>query len=120
MIEIWRERIVKLKAIRTGALYNSIIPLRMAANADASDVSFTWGFAEYGPYVARGTGRATPIGNSGDIGRAKIREAKPWLDKAFYSSAMNLKEFMAASMGREAIEVLSNAFADPITGRITL
>lgn len=108
MAKIWRERMAMLKIIDTGALYRSVVSMRLAANADASDVSMEWGFLEYGLYQDRGTGRETPVGNSGDLGRLKIRERRPWLRKSFYSSSMNLKEFMAESLGQEAIAIISD------------
>lgn len=120
MLKIWQERIALLGVIRSGALYNSIVGIKLAANQDASDVEFEWGFLEYGKFQDSGTGREVAIGNPGDIGRPKVRQRRPWLSKSLYSSTMNLKEFMADSLGREAMQVISNAFRDSISGVLGL
>lgn len=111
MYKIWRERIALLKVIDTGALYRSVLPMRMMVNSDASEFSMAWGFLHYGIYQQRGTGREVYVGNPGDIGRPKVRERRPWMSKAFYTSTMNIKEFMAESLSREAIAIISNALS---------
>lgn len=116
MLKIWRERIALLGVVRTGALYNSVISFKLLSNADSSDVEFEWGFLEYGIYQDNGTGREVAVGNPGDIGRPKLRQRRRWMSKAFYSSSMNLKEFMAESVGLEAMQVISNVFDNPIEG----
>lgn len=60
-----------------------------------------WKFLDYGVYQDRGTGRETPRGNPGDIGRAKVRERRPWLSKKFYSSYCRIRDFFADNLGRE-------------------
>lgn len=120
MIKIWKERVVLLQVIDTGALYSSIVPLKFTENADASDVSFDWGFNEYGIYQDRGTGREVAIGNPGDIGRPKVREVRKWMSSAFYSSTMNIKEFLADSLGFEAMGIFGNILgAKPVAGSIS-
>lgn len=116
MIEIWKERVVMLKAVDTGNLYANIVAHSLRMSADAGDISMEWDFPEYGLYVDRGTGREVARGNPGDIGRAKLREAKPWFNKAFYSSVMNLKEYMAWSFGQDAMAIFSNVFSSPVRG----
>lgn len=118
MIKIWKERIALLKVIDTGALYNSIISLKSFSNPDASDIEMTWGFNAYGLYQELGTGREMYRGNPGDIGRPKARQRRPWLGKAFYSSMMNIKEFMAGSLGKQAMAIIANTFTKPIEGDI--
>lgn len=114
MAKIWKERLALLGVIDTGALYNSVVRVAMSVNSDGSEVNYAWGFLDYGLYQDSGTGREVYIGNPGDIGRPKVRERRRWFSKSFYSSTMNLKEFMASSLGRQAMSVLSSAFADPI------
>lgn len=109
MYKIWRERMALLKIIDTGALYRSVLPMRMLVNGDGSEFGMSWGFLEYGLFQDRGTGREVPIGNPGDIGRIKMRDRRPWMSKAFYTSTMNIKEFMAESLSKEAIAIISNA-----------
>lgn len=120
MVKIWKERIVLLQVIDTGALYSSVVPLKMVENADTSDVEFDWGFNEYGLYQDRGTGREVAIGNPGDIGRPKVRRVRKWMGAAYYSSAMNLKEFFAESMGLEAMGIFGTLLGgEKISGEIS-
>lgn len=121
MAKIWKERLALLGVIDTGALYNSVVRVAMSVNSDGSEVNYAWGFLDYGLYQDSGTGREKWIGNPGDIGEKtkkgkyrNFRERRPWFSKSFYSSTMNLKEFMASSLGQQAMSVLSSAFADPI------
>lgn len=116
MVSMWRERIALLGAVDTGALYRSVVASMFHISGDATDFTMEWEYADYGVYVERGTGREVAKGNSGDIGRPKVREAKPWRSKAFYSSVMNLKEFMAESLGLEAMALFSNTFRQSVSG----
>lgn len=116
MIRIWKERIVMLGAVDTGYLHQQILARQLMMTPDVADVSMEWSVPEYGIYVNRGTGREVARGNGGDIGRPKVREAKPWMNRAFYSSTMNLKEFMAESLGLEAMAIVSAVFNNPIRG----
>ncbi len=50
-------------------------------------------FLEYGLWQDYGTGRETPRGNSGDIGRTKVRQRRKWFSRKYYASVMRLKEF---------------------------
>lgn len=116
MGKIWRERIALLGVINTGALYNSIRSVKFITDSDASEVSFAWQFLGYGEFQDRGTGKEVPIGNPGDIGRPKVRERRPWLSPAFYSSSMNLKEFMTESINRQTLHIFSDLFDNPVKG----
>lgn len=64
---------------------------------------------EDGLWQNYGTGREVPRGNPGDIGRAKVRQKRPWFSRKFYASFMNLKEFMADSIGRQFVDMVSDA-----------
>lgn len=86
MIEIWKEQIVKLGVIDSGTLYRSVRLVHDARDEKVTEIMLEWKFLDYGVYQDRGTGRETPRGNPGDIGRAKVRERRPWLSKKFYSS----------------------------------
>lgn len=101
MIKIWKEQIVKLKVIDKGRLYRSIVPLSLTKDAKITRVNMQWGFPDYGIYQDRGTGRDTPRGNSGDIGRPKIRERRPWQSRKFYASYRNILDFFADNLGHE-------------------
>lgn len=109
MISIWKEKIAKLGAVRTGSLYSSVIPITMKADADFLDVTLAQQFNTYGIFVNYGTGREVPRGNGGDIGRAKLRRAKPWFSKKYFASVMNLQEFMADNLGQQSAHVVADA-----------
>ena len=112
MVRIWRERITMLGVIDTGRLYRSVLGLKATANADASEFSLSQEFVTYGIFQNYGTGREVPRGNSGDIGRAKVRRPRRWFDKKYYSSVMNLRDYFAESFAQQYIAMVSNALSD--------
>ena len=101
MLDIWQERIYRLGVMHTGALWRS--PLSMPVRADGRflDVSLSQTFLEYGLWQDLGVGREVPHGNSGDIGREKKRQRRRWFSTKYYASVMNLRDFMAESLGSE-------------------
>lgn len=106
MIDIWRERIYDLKVIKTGNLWRSAMEgdgLRLPIQADGRfyDVTLIQSFNEYGLWQDLGVGREVHHGNPGDIGRDKVRERRRWFSIKYYSSVMNLRDFMAESLGNE-------------------
>ena len=112
MLDIWQERIYRLRVMRTGALWRS--PLSMPVRADGRflDVSLSQSFIEYGLWQDLGVGREVPHGNSGDIGREKKRQRKKWFSTKYYSSVMNLRDFMAESLGDEYVGMFANLDSD--------
>lgn len=110
MLDIWKERITLLDVRDTDSLLRS--PLAMPVQADGRffELSLTQHFLEYGLWQDYGVGAETPRGNSGDIGRTKIRQRRPWFSKAYYASVMNLKDFLAESVGREFQGLIADAF----------
>ena len=88
MLKIWQEQITLLGVIDTGALLASpkALPLR----------------ADYG------TGRETPRGNSGDLGRAKKRQRRRWFSRKYYASVMRLKEFYEENVGEAFAGIMSD------------
>ena len=68
-------------------------------------------FLEYGLWQDYGTGRETPRGNPGDIGRAKKRKRRRWFSRKYYASVMNLREFLEENLGREFCGILSSALS---------
>ena len=110
MVKIWKEQITLLGVIDTGSLLRSTLPLSMSADGKFSQVSLSQTFLEYGLYQDYGTGGEVPRGNSGDLGREKKRQRKRWFSRKYYASVMNIKEFMAESLGKEFLGVVSNAF----------
>lgn len=112
MIDIWKEKIVDMGVIDTGALLDSVTSLPVRADGRFSEVVLMQTFLEYGLWQDYGVGREVPRGNPGDIGRVKVRERRRWFSLKYYSSVMNLRDFMADSMGREFIGIMSESFND--------
>lgn len=112
MIRIWRERIIMLGIIDTGQLYRSVRSLKTAADPQYTDITLEQQFITYGLFQNYGTGRETPRGNPGDIGRAKIRKARRWFDKKYYASVMNLRDFLADSLALQYIAITADALDD--------
>lgn len=112
MLDIWQERIYRLGVIHTGALWRS--PLSMPVRADGRflDVSLSQTFLEYGLWQDLGVGREVPHGNSGDIGREKKRQRRRWFSTKYYASVMNLRDFMAESLGSEFTGMFANIDSD--------
>lgn len=101
MIDIWQERIHALKVVDTGALWRSPLNLPVQADVRFYDITLSQNFLEYGLWQDLGVGREVPHGNPGDIGRDKKRERRRWFSIKYYSSVMNLRDFMAESLGDE-------------------
>lgn len=112
MIDIWKEHIYKLKVIDTGRLYASPMELPIRADGRFYDIDISQSFLEYGIWQDLGTGRETPIGNPGDIGRPKKREKRRWYSRKYYSSVMNLRDFYADNIGHEFLGMFANLDAD--------
>ena len=111
MIQIWQERITLLDVIDTGNLLRSPLSLPIHADGRFFEVSLSQQFIEYGLWQDYGVGRETPRGNSGDIGRAKVRKRRPWFSKKYYASVMNLRDFLADNIGHEFQGIIADTFA---------
>jgi hypothetical protein len=109
MIKIWQEQITLLGVIDTGALLASPKAIAMRADGRFFEVSLSQAFLEYGLWQDYGTGRETPRGNSGDIGRTKVRQRRKWFSRKYYASVMNIKEFYEDNIGRSFTGIISNA-----------
>lgn len=110
MVEIWKDKIAKLDAIESGALFRSVQAYPIEGDEEYRQFRMAFGFNEYGLYVDRGTGSNTPKGNPGDNGLAQgnRRRKKQWFSKKWYASTMNMKEFLADNIGREFVGILTN------------
>ena len=109
MVKIWQEQITLLDVIDTGALLASPKGIAMRADGRFFEVSLSQAFLEYGLWQDYGTGRETPRGNSGDIGRAKVRQRRKWFSRKYYAWVMRLKEFYEDNVGRSFTGIISNA-----------
>ena len=111
MLRIWQEQITLLGVIDTGALLASPKALPLRADGRFMEVGLSQAFLEYGLWQDYGTGRETPRGNSGDLGRAKKRKRRRWFSRKYYASVMNLKEFYESNVGRSFCGILSSALS---------
>ena len=109
MVKIWKEQITLLGVIDTGQLLQSPIGVKTTADGKISEVHLSQAFLEYGLWQDYGTGKEVPRGNSGDLGRPKVRKERHWFSRKYYMSVMNIKEFMADSLGRQFFGIISDA-----------
>ena len=109
MLRIWQEQITLLDVIDTGALLASPKALPLRADGRFMEVGLSQTFLEYGLWQDYGTGRETPRGNSGDLGRAKRRQRRRWFSRKYYASVMNLKEFYEENVGRQFCGIVADA-----------
>lgn len=119
MIDIWQERIFKLKVMNTGALWRSPLQLPVRADGRFCDITLSQNFLEYGLWQDLGVGREVPHGNPGDIGRDKKRERRRWFSVKYYSSVMALRDFMAESLGDEFKSMFCAALDSDVAKRRT-
>ena len=112
MVRIWRERISLLEVVDSGLLYKSLLGTKTDIGKDATEFQLEQQFVTYGIFQNYGTGKETPRGNAGDIGRSKVRQARRWFDKKYYGSVMNLRDFLGESLSQQYIGIVSNALSD--------
>lgn len=106
MIDIWSERIYKLKVIATGSLWRSPLQLPVRADGRFYDITLSQNFLEYGLWQDLGVGRELRHGdyehNKEYIeNHGRKREPRRWYSIKYYSSVMRLRDFMAESLGNE-------------------
>ena len=112
MLKIWREQITLLGVIDTGRLLSSLSAMPVHADGRFYEFSLSQAFLEYGLWQDFGTGREIPRGNPGDIGRDRKRQPRPWFSRKYYASVMNIREFMAESIGEEFVGIIAKALDD--------
>ena len=112
MLKIWQEQITLLGVIDTHSLLRSPTALPVRTDGRFFEVGLSQAFLEYGLWQDYGTGRETPRGNSGDLGREKVRGRRRWFSRKYYASVMNIKEFFADNLGKVYQGILSDIFND--------
>ena len=112
MLKIWQEQITRLGVIDTHSLLRSPTALPVRTDGRFFEVGLSQAFLEYGLWQDYGTGRETPRGNSGDLGREKVRGRRRWFSRKYYASVMNIKEFFADNLGKEFTGIIADAFDD--------
>ena len=108
MLKIWQEQITLLGVIDTGTLLASPKAFPVRADGRFFEVGLSQAFLEYGLWQDYGTGRETPRGNSGGIGRTKVRQRRKWFSRKYYASVMNIKEFYEDNIGKAFTGILSD------------
>ena len=91
---------------------NSVNALPVRADGRFIEIGLTQSFLEYGLWQDFGTGKEIPRGNHGDIGCEKKRVAKKWFSKKYYSSVLNLRDFLADNIGQSFVGVVAKALDD--------
>ena len=112
MLKIWQEQITLLNVIDTGRLLHSVCALPVRADGRFIEIGLSQAFLEYGLWQDFGTGKEIPRGNNGDIGREKRRVAKKWFSRKYYSSVLNLRDFLADNIGQSFVGVVAKALDD--------
>jgi hypothetical protein len=136
MVQIWQDRIERLRILRTGQLHESF---SSAIHNASGGKTIKFRFVEYGAYVAMGTGKGYAKDNGGDlkfldkeyrkqhrldkrrrVGPAwgghmtsgKPRKRRDWFSSKYFRSVMVLKEELARITGEQAGMVIANALSD--------
>lgn len=117
MVKIWKEQISLLGVVDTGALYRSTLAVGMTADGKFTQITLSQSFRTYGIFQDYGTGRETSRGNSGDIGRDKVRKRRRWFSRKYFSSVMNIQEFYADNLGKQFCNAVSNALNSDLMRR---
>ena len=112
MIAIWCEQITLLNVIDTGRLLRSLKALPVRADGRFIEIGLSQSFLEYGLWQNFGTGKEIPRGNSGDIGRERKRQKKPWFSRKYYASVMNLRDFLADNIAHEFVGIVARSLDD--------
>ena len=110
MITIWCEQITLV--IDTGRLLRSLKALPVRADGRFIEIGLSQSFLEYGLWQNFGTGKEIPRGNSGDIGRERKRQKKPWFSRKYYASVMNLRDFLADNIAHEFVGIVARSLDD--------
>lgn len=128
MTQIWQERILKYgvfenprRRTRTSEphLYDNLHYFPVKHDEKYMELAMHFTFPEYGVFQDRGTGREKALGNPGEIGdftksgrERKFRDRRPWFSIKWYASCMNIKEFMARSVGDQFVGIVSGALEE--------
>lgn len=112
MITIWCEQITLLNVIDTGRLLRSLKAFPVRADGRFIEIGLSQSFLEYGLWQNFGTGKEIPRGNSGDIGRERKRQKKPWFSRKYYASVMNLRDFLADNIAHEFVGIVARSLDD--------
>ena len=103
MLKIWQEQITLLGVIDTGRLLHSVSALPVRADGRFIEIGLSQSFLEYGLWQDFGTGKEIPRGNN---------VAKKWFSKKYYSSVLNLRDFLAENIGHSFVGLVAKSLDD--------
>lgn len=106
MVSIWKERIYKLGIRDTDDLYRSPSDDTLDADKRYFRIDLGLSYLEYGLWQELGVGRNTKKGNTHKVdkdGFVNKRSPRHWFSPKYYLSALNMRDFMADSIGDEFI-----------------
>lgn len=129
MTQIWQERIQKLGVYETPRrknrsdephLYDSLRYFPVKHDDTYMELTLHFSFPEYGIFQDLGVGREKYRGNPGDIGdfqqthdaARKFRDRRKWFSTKWYASVMNIKDFMARSIGDQFVGICATTFEE--------
>ena len=128
MTDIWKERIIRHGVFESPRrrsrssephLLDSLHYFPVKHDDTYMELTMHFTFPEYGIFQDRGTGREKYKGNPGDIDdftksgeKRKFRDRRPWFSVKWYASCMNIKEFMARSIGDQFVGIVSAALEE--------
>ena len=112
MITICCEQVTLLNVSDTVRLLRSLKALPVRADGRFIEIGLSQSFLEYGLWQNFGTGKEIPRGNSGDIGRERKRQKKPWFSRKYYASVMNLRDFLADNIAHEFVGIVARSLDD--------
>ena len=90
MLKIWQEQITLLNVIDTGRLLHSVSALPVRADGRFIEIGLSQAFLD----------------------REKRRVAKKWFSRKYYSSVLNLRDFLADNIGQSFVGVVAKALDD--------
>lgn len=126
MTQIWQERIRKLGVYEMPRrkyrrdephLFDELRYFPVKHDDTYMQLTLHFSFPEYGIFQDLGVGREKYRGNPGDIGETtragrerKIRERRKWFSTKWYASVMNMRDFMARSIGKSFVGICATTF----------
>lgn len=126
MTKIWQERIRKLGVYEMPRrkyrrdephLFDELRYFPVKHDGTYMQLTLHFSFPEYGIFQDLGVGREKYRGNPGDIGETtragherKIRERRKWFSTKWYASVMNMRDFMARSIGKSFVGICATSF----------
>ena len=120
MLDIWRERIERLRIMDTGTLHQSLTET-VTGSAELRLIDFK--FVRYGIYQALGVGNGYSKDNGGDLefldpeyrkahNLGKPRTRRDWIYRKLAASRFNMAEDLARITGQKAMSVICTALDD--------